>query len=119
MKKFDLEMLFGYSIADKEFEIINSNNIENGYDAISKLYEHVDFLLGKSRAYNDTDFRNEAIKLVGEKEVVMRTIYLNLPLWNEDKEYIGDDNLVKMIENLGGDFYDGDDEVLRAKIIFK
>ena len=34
----------------------------------------VDFLIGKSRAYKDTDFRKIAVRLVGEKEVVLKTI---------------------------------------------
>lgn len=47
-----------------------------------------DFLIGKSRAYNDTDFRTEAMRLVGEKEVVLRTVRMGLPLWDEDKQFI-------------------------------
>ena len=47
-----------------------------------------DFLIGKAHAYDDTDFRNEAVKLVGEIEVVKRTIELGLPLWDEDRKYI-------------------------------
>lgn len=47
-----------------------------------------DFLIGKAHAYDDTDFRNEAVKLVGEIEVVKRTIELGLPFWDEDRKYI-------------------------------
>lgn len=44
-----------------------------------------DFLIGKAHAYDDTDFRKEAVGLVGEMEVVKRTIELGLPLWDEDR----------------------------------
>ena len=47
-----------------------------------------DFLIGKAHAYDDTDFRNQAVRLVGEVEVVKRTIELGLPLWDEDRKCI-------------------------------
>lgn len=47
-----------------------------------------DFLIGKAHAYDDTDFRNQAVKLVGETEVVKRTIELGLPLWDKDRKHI-------------------------------
>lgn len=47
-----------------------------------------DFLIGKAHAYDDTDFRNQAVKLVGEVEVAKRTIELGLPLWDEDRKCI-------------------------------
>lgn len=47
-----------------------------------------DFLIGKAHAYDDTDFRNQAVKLIGELEVIRRTIELGLPLWDEDRKYI-------------------------------
>lgn len=47
-----------------------------------------DFLIGKAHAYEDTDFLNQAAKLVGEVEVVKRTIELGLPLWDEDRKCI-------------------------------
>ena len=47
-----------------------------------------EFLVGKAHAYNDTDFRNEAVKLIGEAAVVRMTIEMGLPLWEEDKKYI-------------------------------
>lgn len=47
-----------------------------------------DFLIGKAHAYDDTDFRSQAVKLVGEVEVVKRTIELGLPLWDEDRKCI-------------------------------
>nr|UWG23473.1 MAG: hypothetical protein [Bacteriophage sp.] len=45
-------------------------------------------LIGKSRAYDDTDFRNMAVKLIGEKDVVCLTMEMDLLLWSEDKEFI-------------------------------
>lgn len=54
-------------------------------DTINEL---ADFLIGKAHAYDDTDFRNEAVRLVGETDVVKRTIELGLPLWDEDRKCI-------------------------------
>lgn len=50
--------------------------------------ELAEFLIGKAHAYDDTDFRNEAVKLIGEAAVVRMTIEMGLPLWEEDKKYI-------------------------------
>lgn len=50
--------------------------------------ELAEFLIGKAHAYNDTDFRKEAVKLIGEAAVVRLTIEMELPLWEEDKKYI-------------------------------
>lgn len=47
-----------------------------------------DFLIGKAHAYDDTDFRNQAVKIVGEMDVVKRTIELGLPLWDEDRKVV-------------------------------
>lgn len=55
-----------------------------------------DFLIGKAHAYDDTDFRNQAVKLVGETDVVKRTIELGLPLWDEDRKFV-----LSMIETQG------------------
>ena len=54
----------------------------------STINELADFLIGKAHAYDDTDFRNEAVRLVGEAEVVKRTIELGLPLWDEDRKIV-------------------------------
>lgn len=62
-------------------------------DAINEL---ADFLIGKAHIYDDTDFRNQAVKLVGEVEVVKRTIELGLPLWDEDRKCV-----LSMIEAQG------------------
>lgn len=48
----------------------------------------VEFLIGKSRAYDDTDFRRKAVKLVGERKVVLTTMEMGLPLWEEDMKFI-------------------------------
>lgn len=48
----------------------------------------VEFLIGKSRAYNDTDFRTMAVRLAGEKEVVLKTLDSGVQLWEEDMELI-------------------------------
>lgn len=58
-----------------------------------KSIELAEFLIGKAHAHDDTDFRMEAVKLVGECDVVLMTLQMGLPLWDEDKRYI--------IENLG------------------
>lgn len=55
-----------------------------------------DFLIGKAHAYDDTDFRKEAVGLVGEMEVVKRIIELGLPLWDEDRMVV-----LSMIEEQG------------------
>lgn len=50
--------------------------------------EYADFLLGKAEVYKDTDLYKEAVKMIGEKEVVMSKLRMGLPLWEEDLEYI-------------------------------
>ena len=50
--------------------------------------EMAGFLLGKAHAYDDTDFRNEAVRFIGESAVVKKTIEMGLPLWEEDKKHI-------------------------------
>lgn len=66
---------------------------ERQKNAINEL---ADFLIGKAHAYDDTDFRNQAVKLVGEMDVVKRTIELGLPLWDEDRKVV-----LSMIEEQG------------------
>lgn len=66
---------------------------ERQKNAINEL---TDFLIGKAHAYNDTDFRNQAVRLVGKVEVVKRTIELGLPLWDEDRKIV-----LSMIEEQG------------------
>ena len=52
------------------------------------INDMVDVLLGKAEAYQDTDFYRMAVKMTSEKHVVMRKMEMNLPLWDEDKEFI-------------------------------
>lgn len=55
-----------------------------------RAMELAELLLGKAEAYDDTDFYNEAVKLVGMKAVISAKLRLDLPLWDEDKTYISD-----------------------------
>lgn len=57
-------------------------------DMRAKNIEHAKFLLGKARAYEDPDFRREAVRLIGEREVVRLTMEEGYPLWDEDRKYI-------------------------------
>lgn len=54
----------------------------------NRMNELADFLIGKSRVYDDSDFRRMAVRLIGEQKVVLQTIEMNLPLWEEDREFI-------------------------------
>ncbi len=62
-----------------------NNELDDCHD---KMEELVDFLIGKACAYEDSDFYRHAVKLVGQKEVTRRKLEMDLPLWDEDKEYI-------------------------------
>ena len=73
-------------ISDLHARIVNNEIKLNEMNFLST--EMADFLIGKSRVYNDTDFRKMAVKLVGEKAVVTRTLEMDLQLWEEDIEYI-------------------------------
>lgn len=53
-----------------------------------KNIEHAKFLIGKAHAYADSDFRREAVRLVGEREVVRLTVEEGYPLWDDDQKYI-------------------------------
>lgn len=50
--------------------------------------ELVEFLIGKACAYEDTDFYREAVKLIGQREVTLMKLRMDLPLWEEDKKYL-------------------------------
>lgn len=50
--------------------------------------ELAELLLGKAAAHQDSDLRREAVKLVGERNVVLTMLRLGLPLQAEDMEYI-------------------------------
>lgn len=48
------------------------------------------FLLKKADDWDDKELRDKAVELIGEKNVILRKIELDLELWNEDKSYIKD-----------------------------
>lgn len=50
--------------------------------------ELTEFLVGKASAYEDTDFYREAVKLVGQREVTLMKLRMDLPLWEEDRQYL-------------------------------
>lgn len=52
------------------------------------IEEMAEFLIGKACAYEDTDFYRQAVKLIGQRNVTCMKLEMNLPLWDEDKEYI-------------------------------
>ncbi len=68
------------SAIEKEEETIDQGRREKR--------ETAEFLIGKAHAYNDTDFHNVAVSLVGDREVVLITLQLGLPLFEEDVEYL-------------------------------
>ena len=57
-------------------------------DCHSKLDDLAWFLIGKADAYEDSDFYNEAIRIVGHKAAILHKIKMGYHLWKEDKEYI-------------------------------
>lgn len=80
-KHGDSKIIRDVHVRTVNFELHNKQKDE-------RMDELADFLIGKSRAYDDTDFRKMAVKLVGEQKVVLKTVEMNLPLWEEDREYI-------------------------------
>lgn len=53
-----------------------------------KQRELAEFLVGKACAYEDSDFHREAVKLIGQREVTLMKLRMDLPLWDEDKKYL-------------------------------
>lgn len=51
-------------------------------------WELAEFLVGKACAYEDSDFYREAVRLIGQREVTLMKLRMDLPLWDEDKKYI-------------------------------
>lgn len=51
-------------------------------------FQTVGFLLERAQKYGDIELLNQAIKLVGHKNVILRKIKMGLPLWDYDNEYI-------------------------------
>lgn len=45
-------------------------------------------LLEKANQYNDAEFYNEAVNLIGQKAVIETKIEFNLPMWDKDLAYI-------------------------------
>lgn len=54
----------------------------------SEKMELAEFLVGKASAYEDTDFYKEAVRLIGQREVTLMKMRMDLPLWEEDKLFI-------------------------------
>jgi len=63
------------------------NKLDDMRDERSSL---VDFLLERAQCFGDIELLNKAIELVGHDKVIKRKIRQNLPLWDEDKQYIVD-----------------------------
>lgn len=57
-------------------------------DMKEETRDEAEFLIGKAHAYDDTDFHARAVSLVGIRDVVLITLKLGLPLFDEDIEYI-------------------------------
>lgn len=53
-----------------------------------KKFDIAEFLVGKACAYEDTDFYREAVKLIGQRDVTLMKMRMDLPLWDEDKKYL-------------------------------
>ncbi len=53
-----------------------------------KRLELAEFLVGKACAYEDSDFYKEAVKLIGQREVTLMKLRMDLPFWEEDKKYL-------------------------------
>lgn len=69
----------------------HSNMLEKQKKDVDALKNEIAcFLLKKADDWDDNDLRDKAVELIGEKEVIMRKIELELELWNEDKSYIKD-----------------------------
>lgn len=81
-------------ITEKSLDIISKKLRDAQEQQEVKDMELAEFLVGKASAYEDTDFYNEAVRLIGQCEVVLMKLRMNLPLWEEDKDYIK-----KVLEN--------------------
>ena len=62
-----------------------NNEVDDCHD---KMEELAWFLIGKADAYEDSDFYNEAIRIVGHKAAILHKIKMGYHLWKEDREYI-------------------------------
>ncbi|WP_277231928.1 hypothetical protein [Phocaeicola salanitronis] len=69
----------------------HSNMLESKKQDVDALKNEIAcFLLKKADDWDDNDLRDKAVELIGEKEVIMRKIELELELWDADKSYIKD-----------------------------
>ena len=48
----------------------------------------VDFLLDRAQCFGDVELLHKAIQMVGHDKVIKRKLRMDLPLWDEDKNYI-------------------------------
>ena len=55
-----------------------------------KQAELAEILIGKACTYQDPDLYREAVRLIGQREVTLMKLRMDLPLWDEDKQYIED-----------------------------
>lgn len=109
----EIKAMCSYDYADDKIELrqclreiskyvdrIEAENRGLRKDLRTRNEELAEFLIGKAHAYNDTDFRKEAVKLVGQSVAVKMTMDMGLPLWEEDKEFIRSvlEDLSKRIE---------------------
>ena len=109
----EIKAMCAYDYADDKIELrkclreiskhvdrIEAENRGLRKDLRTRNEELAEFLIGKAHAYNDTDFRKEAVKLVGQSAVVKMTMDMGLPLWEEDKDLIRSvlEDLSKRIE---------------------
>jgi len=51
-------------------------------------WELAEFLIGKAYAYSDPDFQNEAVRLIGERNVILVKMKMGFPLWEDDQKYV-------------------------------
>ena len=57
-------------------------------DCHEKMNELAVFLIGKACVHDDIDLYKEAVRIIGQREVTLHKIKMNLLLWEEDIEYI-------------------------------
>lgn len=68
-----------------------AENLKDKLDAMRDERSNlVDFLLERAQCFGDIELLNKAIELIGHDKVIKRKIRQNLPLWDEDKQYIVD-----------------------------
>lgn len=80
--------------------MIEKTKSDAAYDMAIKQYNEYDkyveeqklkqaiFLLKKAEQYEDRELRRQAIDLIGERNVVVKKLELDMQIWEEDREYI-------------------------------